>query len=173
MVVLLCGCATAPTGAGPDTPPTLGHANPTNLDRKIAALSKQTQATDADNGKQATTWAQLGATLYRAERPNEALDALTKSIALAPNRAHVHFNRGLVLTALGRYPEAKNSYLSAAKLAPDDQNIPYNLGILYEIYLNQPKQALAAYQAYLTLGGPDTAQVEGWVATLTRSLPAK
>ena len=47
-------------------------------------------------------------------------------------------------------------------------DIPYNLGILYELYLNEPDQALAAYARYVEGGGPEADKVRGWMEAIRR-----
>jgi tetratricopeptide (TPR) repeat protein len=59
-----------------------------------------------------------GAILFQLERYPEALDALTAVAAREPDNGQVHFDRAVVLRALGRYDEALAGFDEALRLAP-------------------------------------------------------
>jgi len=112
--------------------------------------------------------ANLGVALAAQGRWKEAAEALEAAQALAPPGPDLHFDLGLAYRHLGRYDDARREYEQAARLAPDDVEIAYNLGILYEVYLNQPDQALAAYRRYVAGGGPEAARVSRWIEAIER-----
>lgn len=60
----------------------------------------------------------LGVTLYRLNRPGEALAALDRALEQAPVLAQAHFNRGNVLRTLGRHDEAAEAYGAASTQDP-------------------------------------------------------
>jgi serine/threonine protein kinase len=65
-------------------------------------------------------WANFyrGRCAYRLHRYDEALNAFSVCIALAPTRAECFYNRGLVYTALGQTPDALTDYDRALRVDP-------------------------------------------------------
>lgn len=65
-------------------------------------------------------WANFhrGRCAYRLARYEEALNAFSICVALAPRQAECYYNRGLALTALGRKPDALLDYDRAVQLDP-------------------------------------------------------
>jgi tetratricopeptide (TPR) repeat protein len=53
----------------------------------------------------------------------------------------------------GRYNDALAHYKEALKNDPENRQLHYNLGLLYDYYLNQPDEARGHYQRYLALDG--------------------
>lgn len=65
-------------------------------------------------------WANFhhGRSAYRLARYDEALNAFSICVALAPRQAECYYNRGLALTSLGRKPDALLDYDRALQLDP-------------------------------------------------------
>ena len=179
MAVAIAGCASGADRAGGPASPReqmqggIQAHQARDYESAIAAFRQVTEMADADRETVITAWANLGAAYDAAARYQEALDALEEARKLAPDRPQIHFNLGRVYTNLGRFADARTSYLKAAELQPGNTDIPYNLGILYEIYLNQPDQALAAYRKYIDMGGPEASRVQGWIAAIEQRGQAK
>ncbi len=144
-----------------------------DYDAAIDLFKKVIANPDADGDLIATAWANLGAAYDADARYADALNALEKARQLAPGKPQIHFNLGRVYTNLGQFENARKSYLKAGKLQPNNSDIPYNLGILYEIYLNQPDQALTAYRQYIEMGGPEASRVKGWITAIEQRGSAK
>jgi tetratricopeptide (TPR) repeat protein len=66
----------------------------------------------------------------------------------------------------GRLDEAQFIYEEALRRDPDNSNIHWNLAILYDRYLPNPRQALAHYQRYQQLTASDDPQLQAWITTL-------
>src|SRR5215472_16744997 len=64
----------------------------------------------------------LGLCLANLQRPAEALEAFDAAIALDPNFAPAHFNRGWVSEEAGELDRARSSFEAAARLNPRDPN---------------------------------------------------
>jgi len=76
------------------------------------------------------------------------------------------FNQlGILYRKLGRFKEADVAYLRAVEIDPD-----LNLGVLCDLYLQQPERALEAYERYLALAGTPDEKVNGWVTELKKRL---
>jgi tetratricopeptide (TPR) repeat protein len=161
--LILAACATGP-GPGPaapgaKAPPAVSPAAQARLERRAGDASLAAPA-------RAAAWADLGVARAADGRWQEAAQAFEAALGLAPDRAGVLFDLGVAYRHLGRYAEARDAYTKARTLAPDDLDIPYNLGILYELYLNEPDQALEAYAAYVAGGGPEARKVRGWMEAI-------
>lgn len=93
------------------------------------------------------------------ERHAAALAVYDRILALEPNAAEIHNNRGLVLARLGRHAEALDSYDRALALNPAFASAHANRGnALHE--LSRHDDALAAYERALA-ATPDLA--EAWL----------
>ncbi len=78
------------------------------------------------------------------------------------------YNIGCIYKAGRQYDRAEKEFLKALALAPDDPGIHYNLGILYDDNLNDPKKAKYHYNRFLELSpnDPDAPKVVEWVNAL-------
>ena len=79
---------------------------------------------------------------------------------------------GLLHRKNGNFLEAEATYLKAVTVSPDYALAHYNLGILYELYLQRLESALEHFEAYQALVGEDK-QVDKWIADLKRRLAAR
>jgi tetratricopeptide (TPR) repeat protein len=71
----------------------------------------------------------------------------------------------------GKFLEAEAAYLKAVTVSPDYALAHYNLGVLYELYLQRLDEALQHFVAYQSIVGEDR-QVEKWIADLRRRVAA-
>jgi tetratricopeptide (TPR) repeat protein len=76
--------------------------------------------------------------------------------------------RGILYREQGDFQAALHAYDQALTLQPDYALAHRNIGILYDLYLQQPGQALTHYKRYLELVGEDDKTVSGWVIDLER-----
>lgn len=97
-----------------------------------------------------------------------ALSALNQALELNPDNAVAHLQRGILLREQGDFKAALDAYNQALKLQPDYALAHRNIGILYDLYLQQPGQALNHYQRYLDLVGEPDKTVNSWVVDLQR-----
>ncbi len=68
----------------------------------------------------------------------------------------------------GNFAAAEQSYLKAAACAPADADIPFNLGILYDLYLQDLDNALQQYQRAQQLIGTEDGTLAMWITDLQR-----
>jgi tetratricopeptide (TPR) repeat protein len=167
----LAACASAGPGGRP--PGAADRAlNAGDLGRAEALYRSAAEAPGAASPAKAEAAANLGVALARQGRWAEAAAALEAATAMngdapeAATAAHVLFDLGVAYRHLGRYDDARAAYERALALAPGDVDIAYNLGILYELYLNRPGPALAAYRRYVAAGGPEAARVSRWIEAI-------
>jgi Flp pilus assembly protein TadD len=115
----------------------------------------------------------LGIAYLHLDRLADAERSLTRALELDPdNAALVHNLLGVVYRKSGRFAEARRCYERALELDPGYADAHLNLGILLELYLQQPEAALEHYARYRQLGGADDARVNSWITDLKRRLPA-
>ncbi len=79
----------------------------------------------------------------------------------------VAFNQlGIVYRKLGRFKEADEAYSQALRIDPDYALAHLNLGVLSDMYLQQPQRALTEFERYLQLVPNPDARVPVWVKEL-------
>jgi predicted O-linked N-acetylglucosamine transferase (SPINDLY family) len=87
----------------------------------------------------------LGLIAYQVERPDAAVELISKAIAANANAPEYHCNLGPGLKALGRLDEAVASYRRALNLKPDYAEAHYNLGNALRDQ-GQQDEAMACYR---------------------------
>lgn len=76
-----------------------------------------------------------------------------------------YYNLAVIYEDAGRYKEAVREYKKTLELVPDNANIHYNLGIIYDDYLQDEEKANFYYGRYLELypDAPDAGIVREWM----------
>lgn len=78
-------------------------------------------------------------------------EAGSKAIALEPKNANLHYNLAVEYLKTKQFKAAEQALKKVIQLNPKDKDAYYNLGVLYEIYLEDKRQALDYYCRYLKL----------------------
>jgi len=94
---------------------------------------------------------------------------LKTALGLVPNHPVASNEYGLLLRKGGRFKEAREIYEKALTSFPDYLPIHRNLGILCDLYLNDPACALKQFEIY-SEGMPTDGQVKIWAAELRMRL---
>jgi len=90
-----------------------------------------------------------------------------------PANAPAYTQLGLSYRQLGRFKEAQAAYEQAIAAAPEYAPAHLNLGVLHDLYLQQPDPALQEYERYRALAGEPLPQVQQWIAEVkTRATKA-
>lgn len=66
----------------------------------------------------------------------------------------------------GQFERAQNTYAEALRRWPDGAALHWNLGVLYDLYLNMPEQAQAHMEAYQMLSGDNSGEVAAWLSEI-------
>lgn len=128
------------------------------------ALSALTQYAPQLSGP----YANLGIVYHRTGRTKEAIEALNRAIALNPRRAVYYNELGIVYRQDGKFSDAQRQYRKALDAEPDYALAHLNIAILYDLYLQDPKQALPHYQRYQQLLPAADGVVAKWIIDLQR-----
>jgi tetratricopeptide (TPR) repeat protein len=102
--------------------------------------------------------------LERAQRRLEKELSEVKS-KTAKERMDMHYNLAVVFEKNGMYEDAEREYLKCLKIDPNDADVHYNLGILYDDKLNNNAKAIEHYNSFLKLRpiGKDAQLVRQWI----------
>lgn len=73
--------------------------------------------------------------------------------SVIPDDPDTYNNRGIWFREKGEFKRAAEDYLKSIAMRPDSPDPFLNIGILYELYLGKPKEALKNYREYVRLGG--------------------
>ena len=108
----------------------------------------------------------LGLLAMRRSQWPQALEQLEAAQARAPKDAGVQDALGIAYRNLGRFRDAEAAYRVALEAAPDRAATHRNIGVLLDLYLQQPAEALPHFEQYMALTGVADKQVSGWIAEL-------
>jgi Flp pilus assembly protein TadD len=120
-------------------------------------------------------YADLGLLYRNANQLAEAEASFQKATELAPWDAACWTEYGVTLRQAGKFAEARAAYEKAIAVNPNYAPAHRNLGVLLDLYLEDPFGAQSELETYKTLTGEDK-PVSGWLAELrsrTRSAAPK
>jgi tetratricopeptide (TPR) repeat protein len=101
----------------------------------------------------------------RLGKLEQAEDYLATALELFPAHPVASNEYGLLYRKTGRFAEAREMYENAITHFPEYYPVHRNLGILCDLYLNDPECALEHYEIYRG-AMPDDRQVEFWIVDL-------
>ncbi|MDJ0776614.1 MAG: tetratricopeptide repeat protein [Gammaproteobacteria bacterium] len=112
----------------------------------------------------------IGLAYLKLEQPGKAEQAFLDALEQDDRDAVAHNHLGILLRQQGNFAEALRHYRRAIQI--DDEYAPayLNLGILYDLYLQDLEKALRHYETYLSLTGEENPQVTGWITDIQRQL---
>jgi tetratricopeptide (TPR) repeat protein len=98
----------------------------------------------------------------------KAEKALLRAIQISSKEAVAYNELGLLYRKTGRFDESKKAYRQAIAL-DSDYTMPYlNMGILCDIYLQDPVCAIEYFEKYKLLVPAEAQKTEGWLTELKR-----
>ncbi|MDH3218179.1 MAG: tetratricopeptide repeat protein [Gammaproteobacteria bacterium] len=112
----------------------------------------------------------LGLAYFKLQKMDLAEKAFEEAIKRDDGDAVAHNHLGILQRQKGEFQDARGHYQRAID-ADSDYALAYlNLGILFDIYLQDLEQALRHYQKYQSLVGEENAQVAAWIVDIERRL---
>jgi len=110
--------------------------------------------------------ANLGILYLKAGKLPDAEKALRSATERSPQNASAFNQLGIVYRKLGRFKDADAAYAKAVAADPNFALAQLNLGVLCDLYLQQPERALAAFERYSALTTKPDARVATWMKEL-------
>ena len=112
----------------------------------------------------------LGLAYFKQENYQQAEAAFERAISQNKTDAVAYNHLGIIIRLRGDFEKARKNYEKAISI--DDEYAPahLNLGILFDIYLQDLKQALARYQKFQALTNNEDKTVAGWIVDIERRL---
>ncbi len=108
----------------------------------------------------------LGVLQAQGRQRDQAIASFARAIAANGSNAFAYGWLGILYRESGDYAHAEQAYRKAIELKPEDAAAHLNLGILYEIYLKRPAEALAQYREYQRIAGQKNLMVGIWIRQL-------
>ncbi|MFZ2157246.1 MAG: tetratricopeptide repeat protein [Bradyrhizobium sp.] len=157
--------------------PTMDEASRRDFDRAVAMLK------DQDDGQAIVLLEKVikqspGVTAphidiaiayLRVGKPELAEEHIKKALVLFPEHPVASNEYGLLCRKTGRFAEARAIYEKAIARFPEYYPLHRNLGILCDLYMNDPACAIEHYEIY-SKARPKDAQVTLWIADVRSRL---
>lgn len=112
----------------------------------------------------------LGIAQEKEGRYADAEKALSDAVRRNPSAA-ANDMLAIVQRNLGKFAEAAASYARAIELEPDSARVHRNAGVLEDLYLDHPAEALGHFEKALAAGG-DEKLLGAWIAELHQRISA-
>lgn len=108
----------------------------------------------------------------KANQPTLAIDNFEKATRLNADNATAWNWLGTLYRERKDYQKAESAYQTALRLKPNLASSHLNLGLLNDLYLRRPQEALNHYREYQRLAGGDKLIVTAWIRELEAQLPS-
>lgn len=112
----------------------------------------------------------LGLAHFQLQQGELAEQAFQQAIARNPDDSVAHNHLGIIQRQRGRFQDALLEYQRAIEIDSKYARAHLNLGILFDLYLQDLEKALQQYRKYLDLTSEENAQVAGWIVDIERRL---
>ena len=112
----------------------------------------------------------LGLAHFRLQQAELAEQAFQQAIARNPDDAVAHNHLGILQRRQGRFDDALLEYQRAIEIDSKYARAYLNLGILFDLYLQDLDKALQQYRKYQDLTSKENTQVAGWIIDIERRL---
>ena len=181
LLIALGGCASTPReqalSTGFDTPVTTTKTI-TDVEGEFQAALQLMKAGDwytatekldaitASDPRLSGPWTNLGIARSKIGDTAGAELAFDKAIEANASQVVAYNELGIIYRRSGRLEAAAAVYNEGLKINPNNEDIHWNLGVLYDRYLPNPAQALFHYERYQQLTQSDDKQLLAWIDAL-------
>jgi tetratricopeptide (TPR) repeat protein len=117
----------------------------------------------AVNKKISGPWVMLSDIALEQNDPEKAEQYLSRAIAINKHNVNAYLRLAKVKRILGQFKQAQQTYYDALSLWPDFPEAHLNLGLLYDIYMNETVKAQKHVEAYQFLTHGSNEQVAAWL----------
>jgi tetratricopeptide (TPR) repeat protein len=101
------------------------------------------------------------------------VNLLSNAVVICETCAPAWNQLGILYRRQGRFSDAEAAYLKALAEDPNYALAHYNLGVLYDLYQQQPATAVEYYERYVALSADgEMTPVDMWIADLRRRIGA-
>lgn len=115
----------------------------------------------------------LGWVKFQLGKFSEVGTHVANGLKIKPTEISAYLLIALAEREAGQFANAEVTYRAAMGLAPKDDRIQLNLGILLDLYMQRPDEALVYYKAYQDLQKEPNPKVKGWIAGMERAKAAR
>lgn len=111
----------------------------------------------------------LGVIRKAENRLEEAEKFFAKALSINPNFVDALLQQALVYQDKGEFTKTEELLRRAEAIQPENPLVNYNLGVLYELYLQEYSLAIKHYKRYVELSNADDVEiVKRWILLLER-----
>lgn len=180
LTLWLAGCAvtSAPpspasaTGAASITSPKFAQALKLMRSHQYADAVPLLEALREENPASSVVVLNLAIAHARCNHDEVAISLLRQALAQQPDSAVAWNEIGMLQRRAGHFVEARQAYERALTAQPEYAEAQLNLGILFDLYLQQPAQAVPHYQRFQALTAKPDKQVALWITALNKKSPS-
>ena len=112
----------------------------------------------------------LGLAYYRLQKLDLAEQAFQQALEQNDDDAVAHNHLGILQRHKGQFEQARTRYERAIDINGEYARAYLNLGILFDIYLQDLEKALQHYRKYQSLISKEDSQVAGWIVDIERRI---
>jgi tetratricopeptide (TPR) repeat protein len=137
-------------------------------DAKTAEILLTRLATDG--AEKPWLYTNLGLAQFHLQHYELAEDAFRQALARDADDAVALNHIGILERRKGNFENALQAYQRAIEIDAKYARVHLNLGILFDLYLQDLEKALQHYRLYQTLTNDENEQVAGWIVDIERRL---
>ncbi len=108
-------------------------------------------------------WVMLGDVAIKRDQLTLAEEHFSKAISINKNNMNAYLRLAMIKRMQGDFKKAKSIYADTLTLWPDFPEAHLNLGVLYDVYLNDDVKAQKHIEAYQFLTDGDNDEVASWL----------
>ncbi len=174
----LAGCATTPA---PRQTPNTGMARPADpqFDQALGLMHTRhysqaiplLEAVSRSQPDLQLVELNLAIAQARSGHDAQAEPLLRQVLAQNPANAVAWNELGMLQRRAGHFDKARLAYEQALSTNASYADAELNLAILYDLYLQQPAQAIPHYRRYQSLAATPDKRVTLWIAELSKTMP--